>query len=173
MLCNFYYSDLIGHPFCYPLSRQVDLLKNNIDRMSSAKRPRQEDLSSVGASGSLHGPPLNAQPSATHESPFVISSLDTSRIQEDTHTHSQVPVKSPLPIPLGHIIPAGGSEGQQRLSQEDDDDSENPDDDVIMAVEASSKGGIGCCFFLAEERRLLVMSDINGGESTVILEQRR
>lgn len=139
--------------------------------MSSAKRPRHGS-SSVGASYPDYCPPLNAHKSATHKCPSVVSSLDTPQIQGDTERHIHNLAKPPLPARLRHIRP-NGSVGQQRFSQEDDEDSEKLDEDVIMAVEASSKGSIGCCYYLAEERRLLVMSDINGGESTEILEQRR
>ena len=139
--------------------------------MSPAKRPRHGS-SNVGASTPDNCPPLNAHKSATHERPFVISGLDTPQIQEGTESHIHMPPKAPLPARLGHIRP-GGSVGQQRLSREDEEDSEKLDENVIMAVEASSKGSIGCCYYLAEERRLLVMSDVNGGESTEILEQRR
>ena len=139
--------------------------------MSSAKRPRHGS-SSVGASNRDNCPPLNAHKSAAHEIPVVSSGLDNRQTQEGAESHTRVPAKGPLPARLGHIRP-GGSVGHRQLSQEDDEDGEELDEDVIMAVEASSKGSIGCCYYLAEERRLLVMSDVNGGESTEILEQRR
>ena len=139
--------------------------------MSSAKRPRHGP-SSLGAPNPGDCLPLNAHENAFHNCPSVVSSLDTPQIQRDTEKHIHNPPKPPLPSRLEHIRPSG-SAGQQRFSQEDDEDSENIDEDVIMAVEASSKGSIGCCYYLAEERRLLVMSDISGGESTEILEQRQ